>query len=103
MHSLKQFLDLLFESLILGSLVELANKMSARTECIAGKLQSSSAKVLKGVRRRLALSKLNLFRVTSTHHASRVVTKCHAARIHQPMIGITQSVRVEAGGLLPGC
>ena len=36
------------------------------------------------------------------HHAACVIPKRRAARVHQPAIGITQSVHAEAGGLVPG-
>ena len=36
------------------------------------------------------------------HHAAGVISKGVAARVHEPVVGITQSVRGVAVGLRPG-
>lgn len=38
-----------------------------------------------------------------SNHAASVVAKSNATCIHQPAIGITQTVRTKSRGLLPGC
>lgn len=38
-----------------------------------------------------------------THHAPNVVKVSNAARVHQPVIGVTNALDREAVGLGPGC
>lgn len=87
----------LFERLVLGSLVKLADKVAASAQCVESERQGSIAKILKQTNQLTYVQDAN-----EPYHAARVVSERHSARIHHPKIGLSNAPLVETGRLIPG-
>lgn len=76
----KHLLETVLKCLVLAALVELAHKVAARPQGVARKLQGGMAEV----------------------HAAGVVAECVSARVHHPVVRVTQRVQPKAIRLGPG-
>jgi hypothetical protein len=91
----EQSLQLRLKGLLFRSLVVLAEKVSARLECVEGECQGSHAQVLSS-----SAGDARSFQMP--YHAPCVVSERVAAGVHHPKIWVTKALLVEAGRLVPG-
>jgi hypothetical protein len=91
----EETLQLRLKGLLLGSLVELAEKVATRLESIKRKGQGRHTQVLCVLAQHLSNDQM-------PNHAPCVISESVAARVHHPKIWVTKALLVEAGRLVPG-
>lgn len=101
MDLMEEGLELVFEFLVFGALIELANEMTAGRQYIETELKRCVAQILQNSRSILLASSLHKGSM-GTYHTSSMVPKTQAARVHHPMIWVIKTSLPIASGLLPG-
>lgn len=77
--------QLLFESLVFGTLVEFADEMTSNFEGVIGEIEGGAAQVLQ------ALVLANLAGKGKAHHATSMIFESVATGVHHPVIRVTQA------------
>ena len=91
-------LQAVLEYFVLSSLVKLADKVPTSFQRLKGELSGRMAEILDAH----PVSKQPGWRQPLTDHATGMIPKVVAARIHHPKIRVTQTSFPEPSGLLPG-